>query len=905
MTAPGVSAAQPLKVLLIEDSNADADHIVQELRRAGYAPEFRRVVNAAEMSAALSEQTWELLLCKNGVPDLPCETALALLRQRGVTAPLLLVSATAIDEAALEAIKSGARDIIMKDRLSRLAHAVERELEAARNRVHQQALEEAVQRGERRFRALIEHSFDAICLLDAGAHFLYASPSAERLLGYDQGELLGRNGFELVVPEDRYVAERRLAEVMAVPGKTGSVQIRVVRKDGAWIWTEQVGTNLLHEPSVGGVVVNFRDITARKRFEQMLRDNEERAQRELAELEHVYHTAPVGLCLIGTDLRYLRINERLATMNNLPAHEHLGRTLWEIMPDLAPFVVPLLDRILESGQPVLDWQFRTKPNGPQGQRDFLASYYPVKTATGKTLGIAAVVQEITELKRVERALRESEQRFRALIENSADGFVLLDPRGAVLYSGPRILGYENQELKGRTVLEIMHPDDRARVPDILNHLMERPGRVVTSECRLYAKDGSWRWIEAVAKNLLNDSVIAGIVVNYRDVTDRKRMEEQLRQTQKLESIGVLAGGVAHDFNNLLTGMLGNATLALDTLSPAHPGRPRIEEVISAAESAAHLTRQLLAYSGRGRFIIQPVNLSELTRNITALVRTSIPRHVELRFDLAADLPAVQGDPGQLQQLIMNLVINGAESVPDDRNGSVLLVTRVRSVDQDYISNTFASPEIQAGTFVALEVRDTGCGMDEQTQSKIFDPFFTTKFSGRGLGLSAVLGIVRGHKGAIKVYSVPGEGTTLQVLLPATARVVSETPPVNPHLRGTGTILVADDEPVVRRAARSALERQGFTVIEAANGQEAVDLFREMATRISLVLLDLTMPLAGGELALPALCTLRPDVKIVLSSGFNQAEAVQRFAPSRLAGFLQKPYTATQLAETIKAVLERA
>jgi PAS domain S-box-containing protein len=240
----------------------------------------------------------------------------------------------------------------------------------------------------------------------------------------------------------------------------------------------------------------------------------------------------VGLCLIGADLRYLRINERLAAMNGLPADDHLGRTVWEVIPEAAPFVAPLLLRIIESGRPVLDWQFRTEKSAEGGPRDLLASYYPVKAASGQIVGVAGVVQEITELKRVERALRESEQRFRALIENSADGFVLLDSHGKLLYSGPPILGYEGQEFRSGSVFDLIHPDERPGLPGAFAAFLERPGAVVTSEHRVRHRDGSWRRVEAVGKNLLGDRVIAGIVVNYRDVTERKRLDEQLRQTQK-------------------------------------------------------------------------------------------------------------------------------------------------------------------------------------------------------------------------------------------------------------------------------------------------------------------------------------------------------------------------------------
>jgi len=480
--------------------------------------------------------------------------------------------------------------------------------------------------------------------------------------------------------------------------------------------------------------------------------------------------------------------------------------------------------------------------------------------------------------------------------------VLLGADGKLLYTGPPILGYEGQEFGAREVFDLLHPDERPGLPEAFAAFVSRPGAVLTSEHRVRHKDGSWRWIEAVSKNLLGDRVIAGIVVNYRDVTERKRLEEQFRQTQKLESIGVLAGGVAHDFNNLLTGVLGNATLALEVLGPERAGRSHVEEVIKAAESAAHLTRQLLAYSGKGRFVIQPVDLSELTREMTMLVRTSIPRTVELRLDLAADLPAVEGDRGQLQQLIMNLVINGAESIPVEKPGSVSVTTGVQFID--HATGFEAGVEIQPGMYVKLEVRDTGGGMDPETQTKIFDPFFTTKFSGRGLGLSAALGIVRGHQGAIQVRSAPGQGTTFHVLLPASARTVSRTgrEAGRTDLRGSGTILVADDEAVVRRTAQGVLERHGYRVLLAENGREAVEALRG-GPDVSLVLLDLTMPVLGGEEALRELRRVRPDVKIVLSSGYNESDAIQRFAGQRLSGFIQKPYTAAQLADNVRTAMQ--
>ena len=390
------------------------------------------------------------------------------------------------------------------------------------------------------------------------------------------------------------------------------------------------------------------------------------------------------------------------------------------------------------------------------------------------------------------------------------------------------------------------------------------------------------------------------------LAERQRTEQELRQTQKLESIGVLAGGVAHDFNNLLVGILGNASLAVETLPPDSEAQPMLEDVILAGHKAADLTRQLLAYSGKGQFVIRPVDLSSLVREITVLIQPSIPRSVRLRFDLDRDLPAVEGDSSQLQQLIMNLVINGAEAIGEGRSGSVEIITSFRPVGESEEHHPIAPTEIPPGRYVCLEVRDTGVGMDRQTLSRIFDPFFTTKFTGRGLGLAAALGIVRGHQGGIEVESAPGEGATFRVYLPTLEGRGFQ--PQGGHLyedlAGAGLILIVDDEEVVRNVARSSLERYGYQVLTAPDGSDGVEVFRRNASGISLVILDMTMPVMSGDEALEKMQKIRPDIKIILSSGYNEAETVGRFAGRGLAGFIQKPYTSSELAQKVKAALQK-
>jgi PAS domain S-box-containing protein len=486
----------------------------------------------------------------------------------------------------------------------------------------------------------------------------------------------------------------------------------------------------------------------------------------------------------------------------------------------------------------------------------------------------------------------------AILSIDGDNRIRFWNRGA-----EQMYGYSRQEAAGAVVHELLQtqfPEPLANIERKATEHGHWEGELVHAR-----KDGSRlvvasRW---AARLGANGETLGWLEING-DITERRRIEEQLRHTQKLESLGVLAGGVAHDFNNLLTGILGNASLALDRVPEHNPNHVLLEEVMRAAERAADLTRQLLAYAGKGRFVMRNIDLPGLVKELSGLVQTSIPKTVQLRLQLEP-VPAIYGDPGQMQQIVMNLVINAAEAIGPE-GGTVLVCTGVQAVDQQYLETLSSSAELlQPGNYVMLEVHDAGCGMSEETLKKIFDPFFTTKFAGRGLGLSAVLGIVRAHSGALKVYSQPGRGTTFKLLFPISKEAAAAEPAGEVRdLAGSGTVLIVDDEEVVRRTASHALERYGYRTILAGDGREAIQIYQR-EPEISLVLLDLTMPVMSGEEALRGLQTINPGVRVLLTSGYNEVEAVQRFAGKGLAGFIQKPYTAAALAERVKEVMVHA
>ncbi len=409
----------------------------------------------------------------------------------------------------------------------------------------------------------------------------------------------------------------------------------------------------------------------------------------------------------------------------------------------------------------------------------------------------------------------------------------------------------------------------------------------------------------------NDGLEAALA--QRDEADnlRKKLEKQVQHAEKLKSLGVLAGGIAHDFNNLLAAVIGFADLALEDLPAGAPARRHIEEVVTAGERAAELTRQMLAYSGKGRFEPRVLDLHEVVAKLDSLMRAAVSKKAVLRYDLAEDLPAVEADASQIQQVLLNLVTNASDAIGKG-DGVINVKTAVMAADRDYLDQTCllsqrgSDEELPEGDYVYLEVRDTGRGMDGETIGKIFDPFFTTKFSGRGLGLSAVLGIVRGHGGAIRVLSEPRSGTAFRVLFPCSKEAAkrSKRPPTTfSALRGHGTILVVDDEEDVRKMATRTLERHGFSVVTATDGREAVEVFRSSGDMIDVVLLDLTMPHMDGEETSLALRRIRPDVKIIFSSGYHEQDAIQQLDGQQRAVFLQKPYRSKKLVELVHAVVE--
>jgi PAS domain S-box-containing protein len=732
--------------------------------------------------------------------------------------------------------------------------------------------------------AIVESSDDAIIGKTLEGTILTWNSSAERLYGYSAEEILGRP-IDLLVPPDRTDESRDIFERLKKGKRLNHFETVRLRKDGRRIHVSLTVSPIKDKTgAITGASAIARDITARKQIEQELSakaalvallqavavaSNEapdaEAAIRACLELVCRYTGWPIGHAyLVDGESGPQLVPMRLWFLAE-PERFQPFKSICESM--LFQPGAGLPGQVLATAKPAWLFDLASDPNF---QRRQIAARiglkggfaFPVLVGTevasvleffsaealevndaflAVTTSIGFQLGRVIERARGDKTLRESEEHHRVIMETAADGIITIGQDSKILYANNnagKIFGYSPSELIGQEVTILM--------PEYLRcvHKASLKCRQETGE-----KHVSWEPVElpglhrsgreiplevSFGEFVANGSrAFTGVI---RDIASRKHFDEQLRHAQKLESIGALAGGVAHDFNNLMTAVIGNISLALDRLPQSSTVRPLLDSALVAGERTADLTRQLLAYSGRGRFVLSPVDLSAVVREMSSIIRASVPRTVELLLDLQDHLPCAEADCGQIQQLFMNLVINGAEAIGEEESGAVSVTTRVQHIDERYIRNNLTGSDIRPGEYVTVEVHDTGRGMDEETKMKMFDPFFTTKFTGRGLGLAAVLGIVRGHKGGLEVHSSPGTGTTFKVLLPALEERPSarEAGHLDAQPAATGLILMIDDEDLIRRNAALSLERHGYSVLLAENGKVAVDMYRDNAARISVV-----------------------------------------------------------------------
>jgi two-component system cell cycle sensor histidine kinase/response regulator CckA len=524
---------------------------------------------------------------------------------------------------------------------------------------------------------------------------------------------------------------------------------------------------------------------------------------------------------------------------------------------------------------------------------------------------------------VRRALRESEERksrllaetklvrreklFKALSENSLDIVTVLDKDALFTYNSlsvSKVLGYQPEELVGQNAFAIIHEQDVEATRKDFQRCIENPGQTTTSKFRARHRDGSWLYLETVCKSFLDDAEIAGVVVNSRDVTERHRLEEQLRHSQKMEAIGQLAGGVAHDFNNILTVIQGHASLLRSGERLPDVQKGSVDQIYQAAERAAGLTRQLLTFSRRQLMQPKPLDLNTVLGNMTKMLGRILGEDISLQFNYSAGQPWVHADEGMVEQVVMNLAVNSRDAMPT--GGQLTIKIAVMDVRAAELAH---HPDGRAGKFVCFSVADTGSGIKQEVLPHIFEPFFTTKAVGKGtgLGLATVYGIVKQHSGWITVESRVGKGTTFHVFLPAInsgAVKTSDTSREEAQPRGTETILVVEDEVPVRELVCGVLTALGYQILEAGTGVKALEVWRQHKDKIDLLLTDIVMPdgMTGRDLA-EKVQTEKASLKVIYTSGYSSDIVGRDFVLREGLNYLQKPFVPQKLARAVRKCLD--
>jgi PAS domain S-box-containing protein len=561
----------------------------------------------------------------------------------------------------------------------------------------------------------------------------------------------------------------------------------------------------------------------------------------------------------------------------------------------------VLEKIRREGTASFDTVHRTKGGE---KRSMLVTLRMIELASRPM--ILALHRDITDHKRAEQSLQETTELFTLFMQYSPVYTFIKEIDGdqsrvvEISDNFVEMVGRPSIELRGRTMYELFPAEFAEKITrdDIA---IVQGGKAVQLDEDLGGKQ--YTTIKFPISREGKNNLIAGFTI---DVTERKRveaerlkLEKQLLHAQKLESLGVLAGGIAHDFNNILMAIMGNADLALMRINKESPAVDNLHKIEQAAARAADLAKQMLAYSGKGKFVVETIDLNRLLEDMLHMLEVSISKKAVLRLNPYHPLPGVDADATQIRQIIMNLVINASEAI-GDKSGVIAITTGCMDCDKSYLKDVWLDENIIEGLYVYLEIADTGCGMDKDTLTKLFDPFFTTKFTGRGLGMAAVLGIIRGHKGAIKVYSEPGKGSSFKILLPASSRPAElfNGEKHKDNWQGHGTVLLVDDEETVRGIGAEMLKELGFSTVTANDGREALEIFKNRPD-IRFVILDLTMPHMDGEQCFRELRRMNPDVKVIMSSGYNEQEVTQKFVGKGLAGFIQKPCRLSVLKDAIR------
>lgn len=739
----------------------------------------------------------------------------------------------------------------------------------------------------------------ALVGLDGG--WLRVNSALCGIVGYSEQELLATNFQGITHPEDLNADLNYVDQMLRDEIRTYQMEKRYIHKNGDPVWI-LLSVSRVYDKDNQPICFfsQIQDIGERKRAEEALRESDKRFQALL-------DNSPNLIFIKDAEGRYLVVNKEFETALGVNKDEIQHKRDGDVFPNEQAAVFRSNDRqVLDAGTPI---EFEEVSMQEDGLHTSIVHKFPLFDAEGKIYAIGGIVTDISERKRAEKQLRQREEEHRRLIENVPEVVWKTDEHGRVFFISSKIeevFGYAREEIYREGELlwfARMHVDDRARVREAYLKLFDER-QPFDVEYRTQHRDGHWMWWHDRAAALTNSSEKGHAEGLLSDITERKQMEQQLRQRHKMEAIGQLAGGLAHDFNNLLTVIKGNSEILSDVVKQCDAQRRSVEQIATAADRAASLTRQLLAFSRMQMLIPKVIDLNTIVAEMSKMLPRLLTEEIEFVFVPDAALGRIKADPGQIEQVVMNLAVNARDAMAE--GGKLVIETKNFTMDEAYARRHAPA---MPGSYVLLRFSDTGEGMDAETQSHIFEPFFTTKAQGRGtgLGLATVYGIVKQSGGFIWVDSEVGRGTTFEICFPRVTKPIDltrESRRERVAIRGTETVLLAEDEEAVRELIADFLRQNGYTVMEAKNGIEGLQKAEQGGPTIHLLLTDLVMPKMGGWELAERLAPQIPGLRVLFMSGYSEYMAAEASDKRSLSPLLQKPFSMEGLGRKVREVLEK-